>query len=207
MKKCYHTTMAFKLPQSHLFKQLVGAIVGMFAAGLFYVGYQTFSDVQLSNFMMKADVVTETPTVVEDAPKAQPTDTTIAKDEFARLQERAREVAKQFGLKQPVEPSVALPVEDRTQQRLAARKQMLAQFNATTQPTASHDVTAVTAHETPHAAAPSYQTPTPVTQTALANSGSGMAFVAVLALLVGIALHYRQTLQRKLVALAIRSDV
>jgi hypothetical protein len=126
--------MSFKLPQSHTLRQIIGAAGGMAVAAVVYTGFQAMSSVQLNRAML----VDLNPTVSENAGEVVVNDKNIDADTLKRLQSRAQQVAKQQqeaydnppAETETVEP--ATEIEQHAQERLDARKTMLAQLTATT---------------------------------------------------------------------------
>ncbi len=119
--------MSFKtnILQSHTFRQLAGASIGMLVAGVLYVGFE-----QIGSMKLGAMLVQPNTTVSENADKVATAHETIDDDTARRLGQRAQAVSDQ--MKQytaMVQPQVATTeLQQHTQARLSQRQQQLSTF-------------------------------------------------------------------------------
>ncbi len=112
--------------QSNTVRQLAGATAGMIVAGGLYVGFEQLGSMKLTGMLVEPNNVN----ITENAGEVSTAHENVDEDTARRLGQRAQQVADQMKqLAAVTQPEAAgTPVEQRTQQRLAARQSQMEQF-------------------------------------------------------------------------------
>ncbi len=179
--------MSIKLPQSHMMKQLLGAAAGMAAAAVVYFGMQTMSDFASNRAML----VQDNPTVSQNADRVRVNDKNIEDETLRRLQQRAKQVA-------------ALQM---TATQAAGGTSTYADLGVSGGHTASDSIVASVDQQTSQPAPDDKHSGAQLDQplpSGLANSGDGLQFIALIAILLGCVYHFRGVVRRRLVAPAMQ---